>query len=190
MPAHTIRHFMNLVENAAPSPAERQLPKMLYHGTTAENARDIVASGMSAPSYWGSRTMASYYAEVAMEDGEDGAIIALPLAHFDLSELDADRRSLQEPVPDAISKKYRSLAKSDTPWIACFGKVESLLYRKSMIVSSDAIEVIPFVKKEMSKAQRSTFDGLVQRETMGILSDDQRDTLAWMRRTLKQNPWD
>ena len=84
------RTFTQLVEQAS------QLPRLLYHGTSASEYEGIQRDGMRAKSFWSpDQAMAQYFAYHA---GDDNVVIQLPFDDFNPAAFMPDQAMWQEPV--------------------------------------------------------------------------------------------
>ena len=181
MRLHEITKANSKVQEAKNAPGV--LPKRLYHGTSAEMARKIIAEGsLTSPSNWGSESIADYYASHFEDEGVDTAIISVPLAAFDKAKLDEDHPSLEEPISRSISGDFISLRSSHVPWIACFARVESVLYHGIVPITVKNVRFSTFAKQEMSKFVFANYERLSYLESVGKLDGADRETLANIRK--------
>jgi hypothetical protein len=110
---------------------ESSLPQFLYHGTWRGNIDNILSDGVRSPSYWGTYEVAHSY---AMQFGEAGVLIRVPLTSFDEDGL--------EPNEGLISSltgagEYIEDAVPPSTWQESLAEFGSVVYQYMLAVDPE-----------------------------------------------------
>jgi hypothetical protein len=122
----------------------------LWHGTSDTNLDNILANGITAPSHWGTDTMADYFAEGAAEAESGNPIIfRVPLSRFNKAALAIDKIAIQEPITEALGKDEDTLMEEwsavpgEGTWQDCLRIFGAVKYNAPLKVTKEDIFNIP-----------------------------------------------
>ena len=97
--AFCVRGTIHVPEGLGSMNTGVRAPTFLWHGTSQKRLPDLIRDGIRSPSWWGSRRMATWFAEdTADQDDSTPALIAVPLKRFNTWQLEPDEMMIKVPI--------------------------------------------------------------------------------------------
>jgi hypothetical protein len=118
----------------------------LYRAVEARFVEEILASGVSSEraTYWGTHSIASYYAETIEDEGEEPVIIRAEIEAFNADFLEPDQPGIDEPISFLIGMKeqaiYDAWIASDGSWKSSLDLIGSVRYRGDLPAAALSVD--------------------------------------------------
>ena len=135
-------------------------PMYLWHGTSMAFLPSILRDGLRGPNWWGTKSMATYFADIAAEEaatpgGEHGGyapdastpvLICVPISRFDARKLAPDGNMIAEPMESLLEEStedlYARWRASKGTWKDSLQIYEAVMYRGSIRITQDDVVAV------------------------------------------------
>lgn len=101
----------------------------LYHGTSSKLVEEIIASGFSDPSHWGSQSVAEFFARGTCNDhGGKPVIFKMPLSEFSTHAFAPDEQMIDFPIFEDYDWRAEAWEESGQEWLDSLRIYEAVEY--------------------------------------------------------------
>ena len=158
-PTYGFRASMEQAKGRDRRGSRARSPMYLWHGTSMAFLPSILRDGLRGPNWWGTKSMATYFADIAAEEaatpgGEHGGyapdastpvLICVPISRFDARKLAPDGNMIAEPMESLLEEStedlYARWRASKGTWKDSLQIYEAVMYRGSMRITQDDVAV-------------------------------------------------
>lgn len=132
---------------------------MLAHTTSQEKIAKIMQEGLKGVSYWCEvGSLSAYYAETVRDEGDDPAVLLLPVEILEAYQPEPDKPGLEEPLSFTLGMKdeeiWEAWQETNGSWQACLELIGSLRCR-APIPANVILEYNPHLASPSVRASRS-----------------------------------